>query len=64
MDAEYFPVDNGAEGEVIENFGAISPDCDGAVFAQTLIVESVDLRDLARLVIPANQHDAVRISDF
>ena len=31
---------------------------------QALVVEAVDLRDLPRLVVAADERDAVRIADF
>ena len=33
-----------------------------AIFAQTLIIEAVNLSDLARLVVAAQNRDAVRIA--
>ena len=53
-----------AEGEVIEDFAAVSPDVCGSVFAQALIVEAVDGCDLSAFVVAADKCDAVGVSDF
>jgi hypothetical protein len=62
--AEYLSVDDSGKGEIVKNFGAITPYGDGSVLPEALVVESVDLRDLSRLVVASYQHDAIRISDF
>ena len=56
--------DEGAEGEVVEDFAAVAPDVCAAVFAQTLVVEPVDGGDLPRLVVPADQRYAVGVADL
>lgn len=40
-------VDEGGEGEVVEEVGKVLPDVCVAVLAQALVVEAVDLSDLA-----------------
>jgi len=62
--AEDLAVDDGRQTDVVEDFGAVLPDRDGAVLAQALVVEAVDLRDLARFVVAADERDAVRVADF
>lgn len=47
----HLAVDDGGEAEVVEDLGAVAPDGDGAVLAQALVVEAVDLRDLTALVV-------------
>lgn len=64
MDAENFVVNDGSEGKVVEDFGAVAPDVDRAVFAEALVVESVDLSDLTRLVIASDQSDTFRVTNF
>ena len=64
MDAENFVVDDGGKGQVVEDFGAVAPDVDRAVFAEALVVESVDLSDLTRLVIASDQGDTLRVTNF
>ena len=62
MYAEDFVLDNGREREVVEDLSAVSPNIDGAILPQTLVVEPVHLGDLPRFVVAANQSDAVRIA--
>jgi len=54
MHAEDPRVDDGCERQVVKDLGAVAPDIDGAVLAQTLIIEAIYLSDLARLVISSN----------
>lgn len=51
MNTKYFPVDYRRQGQIVEYFCTVSPDRDGPIFPQTLIVEAVYLGDLARLVV-------------
>lgn len=46
METEDLVVDEGGEGEVVEEVGKILPDIGVAVLAQALVVEAVDLGDL------------------
>lgn len=62
MDAEDAVVDDGGEGEVVEDVGAVPPDVERAVLPQALIIEPVDLRDLPALVVPSDQRHQVRIA--
>lgn len=61
MNAKDLVLDDCSEGEIIEDLCAVSPDIEGTELAQTLIVESVHLRDLSRLVIPADQRYPIRV---
>ena len=61
MDAEYFPIDNGAEDKKIEDLTAGFPDGGVAVFLLAFFVEAVDLGDLSGFVVPTDEGDAVRI---
>ena len=62
--AKDLAVDDGAQAQVVEDLGAVTPHGDRAVFAQTLVVKAVDLRDLPRLVIAPDERDAIRITNF
>ncbi len=64
MQAEDLVVDEGGEGEVVEEIGEVFPDVGVAVLAQALVVEAVHLRDLARFVVAPQDRDALRIADF
>lgn len=64
MEAEDLVVDEGGKGEVIEEVGEVLPNVCVAVFSQAFVVEPVYLCDLARLVVAAENRDALRITDF
>ena len=54
MDAEDFVVDEGREIEIVEDVRAEAPHVHAAVLPQAFVVETVDLRDLAALMIASN----------
>ena len=54
-------VDEGREGQEVEQVGEVLPDVGVAVLAQALVVEAVHLGDLARLVVAAQDRDAVAV---
>ena len=64
MHAEDSFLNEGGEGDVVENLGAISPHINRAVFPETFVVEAIDLRDLSTFVVASDERDAVRVSDF
>jgi len=64
VQTEYLVVDEGSEREVIEQVCEELPDICVAIFAQALVVEAIYLRDLAGLVISAQDSDALRVSNF
>lgn len=64
MDAENAAVDDGAQREIVKDFATPAPHVAAAVLALTLVVKSVHLRDLSRLVVPADERDAIWISHF
>ena len=64
MEAEDLVVDEGSEGEVIEEVGEILPDVGVAVLAEAFVVEAVDLGDLAGFVVAAEDGDARWVADF
>lgn len=64
MNTKHASVHDRRQSEVVEHLAAIPPDVRGAVLSLALVVESVHLRDLPRLVVPANEGDAVWISNF
>lgn len=64
VDTENPPVDDSSEGQEIKHVGAVSPHVARSVLPLALVVEAVHLRDLARLVVPPDQRDAVRIPNF
>ena len=60
--AEDLVVDHRRQTEVVEDLGAVAPHVHRAVLPQTLVVEAVDLRDLPRLVVAADEGNAVGIT--
>ena len=64
MEAEDLVVDEGGEGKVVEEISEILPHVCVAVFSQTLIVEAVNLGDLARLVVASQDGDARWVADL
>ena len=51
MKAEYLIVYQRGEGQVVEQISEIFPDVCVTVFSETLVVEPIDLGNLARFVI-------------
>jgi len=64
VDAEHFAVDDGGQGEEVEDLAAGLPDRGVAVLLLALFVETVDLGDLPALVVPAHQRHLVGISNY
>jgi hypothetical protein len=64
VDAEDLAVDDGAEGEVVKDVAAVAPDVCAPVLALALVVEAVDLGDLPRLMVAADEGDAIRVADL
>mmetsp|Transcript_25081 Transcript_25081/g.45376 ORF Transcript_25081/g.45376 Transcript_25081/m.45376 type:complete len:216 (+) Transcript_25081:402-1049(+) len=62
VDGKYLVLDDGREGEVVEDFGAVPPDVYAAELAEALVVEAVDLGDLSALVVAADEGDAIGIA--
>ena len=54
-------LDEGCEGEIIEEIGKVPPDVCVPVFSQTLVIETVNLSDLARFVVASEDGDAIAI---
>lgn len=61
VDAEDLVVDDGSQGQVVEDFSAIFPRIRVAILAVDLIVKAVDRRDLPGLVVPPQQCDPVGV---
>lgn len=51
VEAEDLVVDEGGEGEVVEQIGEVLPHVCVSVFAEAFIIEAVHLSDLARFVV-------------
>ena len=61
VEAEDGVVDRRGQRQVVEEVREVLPDVGVAVLAQALVVEAVDLRDLPRLVVAAQDSHAVAV---
>lgn len=64
MEAEDVVLNDGTKWKVIEQSCEFLPHLGIAILAQALIVESIDLSDLLRLVVTAQNGDTVGIADL
>ena len=64
MKAEDLVVNERGEGEVVEEVGEVFPDVCVSVLPKALIVETVDLGDLARFVVASEDCNTLGIADF
>lgn len=64
MNTEYTTVHDSTECQIVENFATPPPNVAAPIFALTLVIEAVDLCDLARLMVATNEGDPFRIADF
>ena len=64
VEAEDLVLDQGGEGKEVEEVGEVFPHVCIAVLAEALVVETVDLSDLSRLVVAAEDGDALGVSDL
>lgn len=64
MEAEDLVFNQGGQGEVVEEVGENLPHVGVAVFAEALVVEAVNLCDLARLVVASQDGDALGVADL
>lgn len=64
MQAEYLSINEGGEGQIVEQIGKVFPHIRIAIFAQTFVVEAVHLSNLSRLVIATQDGDSFTITDL
>ena len=64
METEDLVVNECSQGQVVEEVGETLPDICIAIFAQTFVVEAVDLRDLSGFVVSSENCDSLRVADF
>lgn len=64
MQTEDLAVDESGEREVVEEIGKVLPNVGVAILAEAFIVETVDLSDLAGLVIATQDGDALGVADL
>lgn len=64
MEAEDLLFNYCCEGQVIEEVGEVFPHIGVSVLAEALVVETIDLGDLARLVVASEDGDSVLEADL
>lgn len=64
METEYLVFNESSKGKVIEEIRKIFPNIGVAIFTQTLIIESIYLRDLSGLVVSSENRYALRVADL
>lgn len=64
VEAEYLVVDEGGKREVVEEVGEVLPNVGIAVLSEALIVEAIDLRDLAGFVVATEDGDSLGVADL
>lgn len=64
MKTEDLVVDQGGQRKVVEEVGEVLPDVCVAVFSEALVVEAIDLGDLAGFVVSSENGYALGVSDL
>lgn len=64
MHAHDLIVDEGHEGQKVEDIREVLPDIQGPILPEALVVKTIDLGDLARLVVASQEHDPGWIAHF
>jgi hypothetical protein len=64
MHAKHPSIHHRPQTQIIKHITAVPPDIPRSVFPLTFVVETIDLGDLAGLVISPDKADTVWISDF
>lgn len=64
VETEDLVVDQGSQGKVVEEVGEVFPHVGVAILAQALVVESINLCDLARLVVATENGNTLGVSDL
>jgi len=64
MHAEHPPIHHRSQTQIIKHVTAVPPHVHAPVLPLALVVEPVDLSDLARLVISSNERESIWIADL
>lgn len=64
METEDLVINESSEGEVVEEVGEVLPDVCVAVLTKALVVEAVNLCDLAGLVVATKDCDALGVTNL
>jgi hypothetical protein len=62
MQAEYFLFNHSGQGKIIKEVSEVFPHICVAILSQTLIIETIHLRDLTRLMISTEDGNTVLVS--
>jgi len=57
-------LNQGSEGEIVKEVGEGFPNVGVSILAETLVIESIDLSNLTRLVVSAEDGNAILIADL
>lgn len=57
-------IDQSGEGKVVEKVCKVFPNVGIAIFSEALIIEAIDLSDLARFVVSTEDCDSLGVSNF
>lgn len=64
METEDLVIDERGKGEVVEKVGEVLPYVGITILSEALIVEAVDLSDLAGFVVTTEDCNSLRVSDL
>lgn len=64
MQAEYLTINEGGKGQIVEQIGEVLPHIRIAIFAETLVIKAIHLRNLSRFVVSAQNSDSLAIADL
>jgi hypothetical protein len=64
MNTKHFAIHDSTQSQKVKHLTTISPHTRTPIFPHTFIVETVDLGDLTRFVVPSDKGDAIWITNF
>ena len=64
METEDLVLDEGRQRKVVKEIRKVLPDVGVTILAQAFVVEAVDLSDLARFVVTAENGDSLWVADL
>ena len=64
VDTENFVVNNGSEGQIVEDLGAVAPNVDTTIFLEAFVVESINLRNLSAFVVSSYQCNTLGVANL
>lgn len=64
MHTKHLPINNGSDGQIVEDIGKELPDLGVAVFGLALSVEPINLCDLSGFMVTSDQTDSIWVSQL